>query len=194
VVITIAREGEKLYSQQSGNLRPWSWPAPSDTEFYAPALNAYGRFEADAQGSHRGNFCHLSARGEFGSLHRASILPLRQRYCRTCRQGLQIKNRRRVVDVVLRRLLDSIRSGEPIFNEMRRANSPTLFVNSCNFSRPTAKYLGAVTSIEFRGVGNQGYDVYTVHCERGDTQWRNRIARQRHHRKRDDVDRRSRCP
>ena len=32
--------------------------------------------------------------------------------------------------------------------------------------------LGAVVSVDFRGVGNQGWDIYDVKHERGSTQWR----------------------
>jgi hypothetical protein len=38
--------------------------------------------------------------------------------------------------------------------------------------QPLAAYLGAIRSIEFRGVGSDGWDVYDVHRERGASQWR----------------------
>jgi hypothetical protein len=33
-------------------------------------------------------------------------------------------------------------------------------------------HLGAVQSVEFRGVGNQGWDMYDVKQEHGSSQWR----------------------
>ena len=36
----------------------------------------------------------------------------------------------------------------------------------------TAAYLGAIKSIEFQGVGAQGWDVYDVHHERGTARMR----------------------
>ena len=35
-----------------------------------------------------------------------------------------------------------------------------------------AEDFGAFRSLEFRGVGNDGWDVYGVHRERGASQWR----------------------
>jgi hypothetical protein len=33
-------------------------------------------------------------------------------------------------------------------------------------------HLGPVQSVEFRGVGNQGWDLYDVRQEHGSSQWR----------------------
>jgi hypothetical protein len=38
--------------------------------------------------------------------------------------------------------------------------------------KPLAEYLGALSSIEFRGVESGGSDQYDVHCERGASRWR----------------------
>jgi len=39
-------------------------------------------------------------------------------------------------------------------------------------SGPVFKQLGAVKSIEFKGVGNQGWDIYDVRFENGNAQYR----------------------
>jgi hypothetical protein len=38
--------------------------------------------------------------------------------------------------------------------------------------QPVSAYLGAIQSIEFQGVGNQGWDVYDVQREHGSSRWR----------------------
>jgi DNA-binding transcriptional MerR regulator len=168
VVITVTRDGETLYSQQSGNVRH-ELIAQSDTEFYAPALNSYGRFEADAQ----------NRIAELVIYQRNGIRVVAPRIDSVTAAEVQSNLAARVAsqkptpgsDVVLRRLLDSIRVGEPIYNEMSASFAETVR-QQLQLLKAMAKYLGEVTSLEFRGVGNQGYDVYTVRCERGESQWR----------------------
>jgi hypothetical protein len=38
--------------------------------------------------------------------------------------------------------------------------------------QPSLSHLGAVQSIDFRGIGNQGWDLYDVKHEHGTSQWR----------------------
>jgi DNA-binding transcriptional MerR regulator len=66
----------------------------------------------------------------------------------------------------VRRLVEGLISGQPDYDTMHpalayvaRAQMPGLHT--------AAAYLGAVKSIDFQGVGSQGWDVYDVHHERG---------------------------
>ncbi len=74
-------------------------------------------------------------------------------------------------EAALRRLIEGIRTSKPDFAEMSpelakatRAQLPSLEAGM--------KQLGAVQSVEFRGVGNQGWDAYDVKQEHGLSQWR----------------------
>jgi hypothetical protein len=68
-------------------------------------------------------------------------------------------------------LIEGIRTGKPNFSEM----SPEL-AKATREQLPSLeagmKQLGAVQSIEFRGVGNQGWDSYDVRQEHGLSQWK----------------------
>jgi hypothetical protein len=57
-------------------------------------------------------------------------------------------------------------TGQPDYNEMHPALA---YVARQQMHRlhTTAAYLGTVKSIDFQGVGSQGWDVYDVHHERG---------------------------
>jgi DNA-binding transcriptional MerR regulator len=74
-------------------------------------------------------------------------------------------------EAALRRLREGIRNGTPNYDEM----SPALAL-LCRRQLPqlqmTAKFLGETHSIEFQGVGSQGWDVYEVRCENGVVKWR----------------------
>lgn len=52
----------------------------------------------------------------------------------------------------------------PAFAQVLRRQLPRL--------QPIASYLGEIRTIEFQGVGGQGWDVYDVHRERGSGRWR----------------------
>jgi DNA-binding transcriptional MerR regulator len=74
-------------------------------------------------------------------------------------------------EAALRRLIDGMRNGTVDYSEMTstfaatvRAQLPQLLM--------IARYLGAITSIEFKGVGNQGWDSYEVRRENGVALWR----------------------
>jgi bla regulator protein blaR1 len=74
-------------------------------------------------------------------------------------------------EAALRRLIESLREGAPNYDEM----SPAL-AQACRRQLPqlqmTARFLGAIQSIEFKGVGSQGWDVYEVRRENGVAKWR----------------------
>ena len=74
-------------------------------------------------------------------------------------------------EAALRRLIAGILSGQPNYGEMSselaqatRRQLPML--------QPGLAAMGAVRSVEFRGVGNDGWDMYDVKHEHGATRWR----------------------
>jgi bla regulator protein blaR1 len=68
-------------------------------------------------------------------------------------------------EAALRRLLTgSLANVSPELTQIIQSQSPRV--------QPMLTALGAVQSIEFRGVGNSGWDVYDVKYEHGTLQWR----------------------
>lgn len=74
-------------------------------------------------------------------------------------------------EAALRRLIAGILSGQPNYGEM----SPELAQatrRQLPMLQPGLAAMGAVRSVAFRGVGNDGWDVYDVKHEHGWTLWR----------------------
>ena len=74
-------------------------------------------------------------------------------------------------EVALRRLLEGIQAGNPPYEGMSsqleqyvRQHLPGVQL--------VASFLGAIRSLEFRGVGSEGWDQYDVHGEHGTSRWR----------------------
>jgi DNA-binding transcriptional MerR regulator len=65
----------------------------------------------------------------------------------------------------LRRFIDGIKAGNPPYEEMSPAVAH-LVQQQLPELQARAVFLGAIQSIEFRGVGGEGWDVYDVHRER----------------------------
>ena len=75
-------------------------------------------------------------------------------------------------EAALRRVLDGVLAGTPNYNEMtpRLAERVKQSITSNTDFKPYVG-MGAVRSIEFRGVGGSGRDVYEVHQEGGTSTW-----------------------
>ena len=74
-------------------------------------------------------------------------------------------------EAALRRLIQGLLTDKPNYSEM----SPEL-AQAVRDQLPKLeagmKQLGAVQSVEFRGVGSQGWDLYEVRQERGLSEWK----------------------
>lgn len=78
-------------------------------------------------------------------------------------------------EAVLRKLLDEIRRGEPDYEQMI-PQLADLVRQSLPQIQTTIKQHGAVQSMEFKGVGPGGADIYNVNFENGAMEWRVRLA------------------
>jgi DNA-binding transcriptional MerR regulator len=74
-------------------------------------------------------------------------------------------------EAALRRLIEGIRAGAPNYDDMS-PNLELLMRRQLPRLQSIASYLGEIRSIEFQGVGGQGWDVYDVQRERGSGRWR----------------------
>ena len=74
-------------------------------------------------------------------------------------------------EAALRRLIAGISTGKPNFAEMSPALADTARQQLPQLEAAMV-HLGAVQSVEFPGVGNQGWDMYDVKQEHGSSQWR----------------------
>jgi DNA-binding transcriptional MerR regulator len=74
-------------------------------------------------------------------------------------------------EAALRRLIEGAQAGNPPYEEMS-SQLEQLIRQQLPGLQLVASYLGAVQSMEFRGVGSEGWDQYDVHSEHRTSRWR----------------------
>jgi hypothetical protein len=74
-------------------------------------------------------------------------------------------------EATLRRFIEGAEAGNPPYEEMS-SQLGQLIRQQLPGLQLVASHLGAIRSIEFRGVGSEGWDQYDVHGERGTSRWR----------------------
>jgi hypothetical protein len=166
-VLTVTREGNQLFAQLTGQPKAEIF-AQSEHEFFYKIVDAQISFESDAQGRTTGLVLHQ---------HGANIPAPRidsavaQQIAAVTTAKIQSQTATPGSEAALRRLMEGIRTGNPNFAEL----SPAL-ANATRQQLPQLEasmaHLGAAQAVEFRGVGNQGWDIYDVKQEHGSSQWR----------------------
>ncbi len=74
-------------------------------------------------------------------------------------------------DVALRSLIEGIRAGVLRYEEMA-PEFAVIIEKQLPGLKTIATFLGAIKSIDFKGVGTEGWDVYDVQRENGSARWR----------------------
>jgi hypothetical protein len=166
-VMTVTREGNRLFTQTTG------WPkseifAQTQTDFFYKVNKAQISFEIDAQGQSTGLVIHLN-----GLNRRAPRIDtaVAQQIAAATAAKVESQTATPASEAALRRVIGGIQTGNPNFAEM----SPEL-AKATREQLPQLeallKKLGAVQSVEFRGVGGLGWDAYDVKQEHGLSQWK----------------------
>lgn len=166
-VLTVTRAGTQMFAQLTGQPKAEIF-AQSESEFFYRIVKARISFETDSQGRTTGLV--LRQNGRNMQMPRIDVTVAEQI---TADIAAKVQNQTATPgsEAALRRLIEGIRTSKPDFAEMSpelakatRAQLPSLEAGM--------KQLGAVQSVEFRGVGNQGWDAYDVKQEHGLSQWR----------------------
>jgi len=166
-VLTVTSEGNQLFAQLTGQPKAEIF-AQSESEFFYKIVKAQISFESDAQGRTTGLALHQNG-ANFTALR---IDPaVAQQIAAATTEKIQSQTATPGSEAALRRLMEGISTGKPNFADM----SPQL-ADLTRQQLPQLEaamtHLGAVQLIEFRGVGNQGWDIYEVKQEHGSSQWR----------------------
>jgi hypothetical protein len=166
-VLAVTREGNHLFAQLTGQRKAEIF-AQSESEFYYKIVTAQISFESDAQGRTTGLVLHQN--GVNITAPRIDTAVAQQIAAATTAK-IQSQTATPGSEAALRRLIAGISTGKPNFAEM----SPAL-ADATRQQLPQLEasmtHLGAVQSVEFHGVGNQGWDIYDVKQEHGSSQWR----------------------
>jgi DNA-binding transcriptional MerR regulator len=171
-VTTIWRDGQKLFTDAPipGSAGAIELHPTSETEFYPTHGAGYLQytFLRDPQGAVSAVL--LRVQGVEFTFPRIDATTAEQLMAKLS-ERIQSQKPLPGSEATLRRLVEGIQAGNPPYEEMGsqlerivRLQLPLL--------QPLAEYLGAIRSLEFRGVGSDGWDVYDVHRERGASQWR----------------------
>jgi hypothetical protein len=166
-VLTVTRAGTRLFAQLTGQPKAEIF-AQSETEFFYRVVEAQISFEVDSQGRTTGLVLHQNGRNM--ALQRIDAAVAQQIAADTAAK-VQSQAATPGSELALRRLIEGIRTGKPNFSEMSpelakvtREQLPQL--------EAVMQHLGTVQSVEFRGVGSQGWDAYDVRQEHGVSRWK----------------------
>jgi hypothetical protein len=167
-IMTVTRAGRQLSVQVTGQSALEVYPS-SETHFiYKVPANASIDFDANEPGPAKSLTIHQNGADVFVPRVDAAKA---QQVAALLANRVQSQAPAPGSQAALQRMIDGIVSGQPNYDEMQpllaaetRKQLPALQKNLTS--------LGAQRSIEFRGVGNAGWDVYHVTYERGSMDWR----------------------
>lgn len=167
IVMTVARDADHLSTRLTGQAWVAHYPM-SDTEFFATIVDATLSFARDEQG--HATSLTLHQHGKHVTMQRIDAADA-QRIEASMVDKIHSQLATPGSEAALRRLIDGITSGAPDFAEMSngladatREQLPRL--------QAGVNHMGVVQTVQFLGVGNQGWDVYHVRHERGSSIWR----------------------
>jgi DNA-binding transcriptional MerR regulator len=166
-IINITTDGTRLYSRPLG-WEPYELTPQSPTEYYSAKANATLTFMPDENGNITSLTFHS---GDFTMTAMRIDSTLAQSIRHTLTERIQNQTPVPGSEAALRRMLDGIACNQPNYNEMNAAFA-SLMRKALPQFHAGAIYLGSIQSIEFKGVGNRGWDVYEVKRERGTSRWR----------------------
>jgi hypothetical protein len=167
VVVGVTREANRLFAQLTGQPKAEIF-ARSEGEFFYKIVDAQITFETDPQGRATGLVLHQNGadmpapRIDAANAEQINAAVAVKVQSQTATPGSE---------AAVRHLLAGINSGNPNYSEMSPALAKAMRDQLPRLAASLAQ-LGAVQSIEFRGVGNQGVDVYEVRHEHGISRWK----------------------
>ncbi len=165
-VITTSRDGNRFFAQLTGQPRFEIYPE-SNTKFFFTVVAAQISFVTDARGQATELVLHQNGFEQ----HAKRISEAQAKSLEAARQQHVAQNVPSAgTEAFIRHYIDSAEKGQPDYSGM----SPTLAAAARQQSAAASqlfKKLGAFKSIRFVMVGPQGYDIYEVTFEHGQTKW-----------------------
>jgi len=167
VVQEITRKGDQLFAQLTGQQVAEIYPS-SNNEFFYKIVKARLTFVTEGSGPatslvlHQNGFDKTMPRIDPGVAQQINAALKAKVQAQTASPGTA---------EAVRMMLEGHETGNPPYSRM----SPELAKavrEQLPRSGPVFKQLGPVKSIEFKGVGNQGWDIYDVRFENGTAQYR----------------------
>lgn len=166
-VMAISRKDKQLLSQLTGQPAVEIYPE-SVSEFFLKVVDAQLSFVFDEQGQITSLVLHQNGHNITAPrIDEATAAQI------TYKQTSKVQNQTQTPgsETALRGLIAGIASNSPDYTTMvpELAQATRDQLKRLNAG---AKALGEIKSIKFRGVGNQGWDIYDVSHEYGNSEWR----------------------
>ena len=170
-VLAVTRTGSQLLAQLTGQPAIPIYPQ-SDSEFFYKVVDAQISFLVDAQGQVNALVLHQNGQN-------ITMLRIDAAVAQQIAVNIAAKVHGQAPtpgsEAALRRLIAWNTAGNPDYSQM----SPEL-AQATREQLPQIKlamaHFGAVQSVQFRGVGNMGWDIYEVQHEHGVVQYRIALA------------------
>jgi DNA-binding transcriptional MerR regulator len=166
-IVTITREGKRLFGQLEDK-QTRELLALSESEFLTDTGVSHVRFVIDSSGPASSIVTYQSGvRAVATRVDADTVAEIKTRLAAKIHSQQPTPGS----EAALRRILDGIATGKPNYDEMSSVLAQAM---RRQFAQLQAlhQFLGAVQSVEFQGVGNQGWDVYEVRRANGSGQWR----------------------
>jgi len=161
-VMTVTRSGKQLSAQLSGQ-SPFEIYPSATTEFFYKAVKAKISFLPDGEGQATALILHQHGADMTMPRIDAAI-------AEEIEADLSEKIRSQTAtpgsEAALRRMIAWHTSGNPDYAQMR-PELASLVKQQLPRTSALFKQLGALKSVEFKGVGNQGWDIYDLTFENG---------------------------
>ena len=167
VLLTFTREGDRLFTQLTGQPRAEIFPE-GEGKFFLKVVDAQLTFNTDAGGKvtqvvlHQNGMEQVAKRVDQAAVD-AQAAAAAKRY--------QDQKPFPGSEAAVRRSIEELRAGQPKYDlmspefaELTRRQLPQLTA--------AIQQLGAVESVTFKGVGQGGADIYDVKFEYGLSEWR----------------------
>jgi hypothetical protein len=166
-VMRVWRDGGRFFTRLTGQGPVEIFPS-SPTEYFAKIVDARITFTIDAHGRgvaltvHQNGAHHTAPRVDDQiALHMEDAI------------SAHVKSQAPYPgsEAALRRYYSALLAGRPDYGDMTPQVAEMTRQN-LELIKSIAPQYGAIESVEFRGVGTQGWDVYDVHHERANATWR----------------------
>jgi beta-lactamase regulating signal transducer with metallopeptidase domain len=161
-IFTIRRQGDQLFAQLTGQRSLEVFPE-STTKFFYKAVRAQLSFTSDAQGRATGLVLHQNGfERPAPRIDEAKARDVEASLAKKIRDGAPAATS----EAALRRQIEAFEQGQPNLGEMTdelaAATRPQIVTIQRRFAA-----LGPLQSLTFRGVGDQGWDVYEAKFANG---------------------------
>jgi bla regulator protein BlaR1 len=166
-VLTMTREGDKLFAQLTGQPKAEIF-AKSEREFFYKIVDAQISFNSDTQGNTTGLVLHQNGANIPAPRINAAAA---QQIAANLAARIQSQTPLPGSEAAARRLIAGVATGNPNYEEMSPALAEAVRKQLPQL-QPWLSDLGPIVSVQFVGVGNQGWDVYTLKHEHGSSQLR----------------------